>query len=108
MVRLYASRTDPYDGYDPALSAFQSAKQSVVASIVKGRSWTGMRVYEERDDRLVEMIVEGELEHIVNLLCTLRCHGVGWLYLEAGTPEELATLRAEFSGFLAFEMALAD
>ena len=108
MVRLYASRTDPHDAYNPALSTFQSAKQSVVANIAKGRSWTGMRVYEERDDRLVEVIVEREVEHIVNLLCTLRCHGVGWLYIEAGTPEELETLRAEFSGFLAFEMALAD
>lgn len=108
MVRLYASRTDPDDAYDPALSTYQSARQALMANIARGRSWTGMTVSEERDDRLVEVVVTGEAEHIVNLLLTLRYHGVGCLRAEADTPEELARLEEELSGFAALETELAD
>lgn len=107
MVRVYASRTDPHDAYDPALSAFQSAKQALVANIARSRSWTGMRVHEQRDDRLVEVVVEGEVEYIANLLCMLRYHGVGCRYLQAVTPEELESLQRKFSGFPAVEMELS-
>lgn len=43
----------------------------------------------------------------MNLLLTLRYHGVGRLHAEADTPEELALLKEEFSGFAALEMELA-
>lgn len=79
MVRLYAPRTDPHDAYNPALSTYQSAKQALVANIARGRSWTGMTIHEEREDRFVEVVVTGEAEHIVNLILTLRYHGVGCL-----------------------------
>lgn len=108
MIRLYASRVDPDAAYDPLLSAFQSSKQALVSAIARGRSWSGMKVYEERDDRLVEVVVEGEAEHMSGLLATLRHHGVGCLYLEADTEAELAGLEAEFSGFGAVEMELLE
>lgn len=106
MVRLYASRDDPYAAYDPMLSSFQSSKQALVAAIARGRPSSGMRVYEERDDRLVEVVVEGEIAYISDLLTTLRYHGVGCLFLQTETQEELDLLEAEFSDFPAVAMEL--
>ena len=86
MVRLYASRTDPHDASDPALSAYQSAKQALVANIARGRSWTGMTVSEERS---------GEDWNRT----TYRKGGATALYLDnAGTSEPVATATVNVPG----------
>ena len=106
MVRLYASRTDPDAAYDPVLSSFLSSKQALAVSIASGGASGGLTVYEERADRLVELVIEGEVGAMGGWITTLRYYGVGCFYLQTDTQDELDRLEGRFSNFAAIEMEL--
>lgn len=111
MVRLSTANQNYLDipgSQDHTSGAFHAIRNSLAGEIVAERAWTGMTIDYAREDGRTDLVVEGEAEHITNLLLTLHYHGAGLFRVEADTEDELTLIREEFSQLPAVSIELAE
>lgn len=110
MARLHTHSAGPLTSgeYNPYSQAFHAAKISLIESVISNRGENRMKEERDHEDGRVDLTIEGDVEHVINLLLTLHYHGAALFDVEADTPEELSKLNAEFSGVTAVKIELAD